>query len=80
MTILTTSSSFEKNAMNWLTQNDDGMSPIVSSQLLISSSSSAESSSSWRDQLKNTKQYKKDIVKRVVDASTIQLKKVDIYH
>ena len=51
------------------------MSPIVSSQLLISSSSSAESSSSWRDQLKNTKQYKKDIVKRVVDASTIQLEK-----
>jgi len=69
------SSSFEMSAMNWLQQNG-GMSPIVSSQILVSSSSSAESSSStWRDQLKNTKQYKKDIVKRVVDASTIQLEK-----
>ena len=67
------SSSFEMGAMNWLQQNDGDMPPIVSSQILLSSSSSDESS--WRDQLKNTKQYKRDIVKRVVDASTIQLEK-----
>jgi len=58
--------------MNWLQQNT--MSSIISSQLLISSSPES-SSTTWRDQLKNTKQYKKDIVKRVVDASTIQLEK-----
>ena len=74
-TALPTISPFQSSAQSWL---DNDSSITTSSSLLASSEASTTlnaATNSWTDQILNTKKYKTDKVKRVIDASTIQLEK-----
>jgi len=55
-------SSFESNALAWLSLNDESLYPTVFS-------------TTWKDRIRQTKPQTVDKVKRVIDASTVQLEK-----
>jgi hypothetical protein len=63
VTLLHQSSSFESNALAWLSLNDES---------LLSATASA---TPWRERIRQTKPQTIDKVKRVIDASTVQLEK-----
>ena len=56
-------SSFESNALAWLSLNDESL------------SSATAFSTTWKDRIRQTKPQTVDKVKRVIDASTVQLEK-----
>ena len=56
-------SSFESNALAWLSLNDESL------------SSATAFSTTWKDRIRQTKLQTVDKVKRVIDASTVQLEK-----
>ena len=67
-------SPFQSSAQSWLEHD----SSTTTSSLLASSETSttlSAATNSWTDQILTTKKYKTDKVKRVIDASTIQLEK-----
>ena len=65
-------SPVQSGALSWL---ENTYTYPFTSQVLAVTTETTQSSSSWKDQILNTREYKIDTVKRVVDASTIQLEK-----